>query len=127
MLPSTEYRSNRLVVVTRYFQVTGVLGLVLWGGFLAAGALGNEVVRATLSRNPWGPVIGVIQCVSNLLIGEAVWRRKRGGAIMALITFVAPYVLSAFGQRAPMTPLVVTAIGVIAIVTIWPELSRGNL
>lgn len=127
MLPSTEYRSNRLVAVTRYFQVTGVLGLVAMGGALAAGALGNDVMRATLSTNPWGLVIGAIQCVSNLLIGEAVWRHKRSGAIMALITFGAPLVLSAFGQPAPIMPLAVSAIGLIAIVTIWPELSHGNL
>ena len=126
-LPSTEYRSNRLVAVTRYFQVTGTLGLVMLGGALIAGALGNDVVRTTLSHSPWGPVIGALQCVSNLLIGEAVWRHKRSGAIMALITFVAPLVMKALGQPVPTMSLAVSAIGLVAIVTIWRELPRGNL
>lgn len=125
-LPSTKYRSNRLVAVTRYFQLTGVLGLVMLGGALAAGALGNDIVRTTLSSHPWGPVIGAIQCVSNLLIGEAVWRHKRSGAIMAIITFVAPLVARAFGQPVSTMSLALSAIGLIAITTIWRELPRGN-
>jgi hypothetical protein len=125
-LPITVYRSNRLVAVTRYFQLTGVLGVVMLGGALAAGALGNEVVRAALSRNPWGPAIGAIHCVSSFLVGEAIWRHKRNGAVMALIAFAAPLAARAVGQPVSTTSLAVSAIGLIAVISIWRELSSRH-
>ena len=125
-LPSTEYRSTRLVVVAWYFQITGILGLVAVGGTLAAGALGHQATRHALTEHPFGLALSAIQVASWLLAGRTLWNRKLSGAVMALANFIPPVASALLGLPLGIQSLVVSAIGLVATISILPELRRSS-
>ena len=124
--PVSGANSTRLRIASGWFIVSGILMLVLVGVAIV-GLIVQPAAADEFRSHPWALPIGLsIQIVSGLAwlwTGILLNRRSRRGGILALVFLVLPLIAAAFSPRIDVLSLVISAIGLLIIATVWNELS----
>ena len=119
--PLSEEPSGRLRLASGYFLLTG--------GFAALATLAMLVVAlgGSAGAGPsWGLALGItlnlLFAGANLWAGRQLAERSRSGGRIALGLLLLPLLGAAVGSSPSALTLVLTAVGVAVIVSVWEEL-----
>jgi len=119
--PTSDEPSGRLRLASGYFLLTG--------GFAALATLAMLVAALTASGGPdvsWGLALGVtlnlLFAGANLWAGRQLAERSRSGGRIALGLLLLPLLGTLVGSPPSALTLVLTAVGIAVIVSVWEEL-----
>lgn len=119
--PLSEEPSGRLRLASGYFLLTG--GFIAVGTLVAVAAL---IHGPTEARPLWALAIGValnlLFAGANLWAGRQLAERSRRGGRIALGLLLLPLLGVVAGSPPSGLTLVLTAVGVAVIVSVWEEL-----
>ena len=125
LAPVSGELPTRVRATAWYFEVTGALSLL---------ALAVGVVAVPLGIGPLaGARVSVAAVLVNAVAGVAwLWTGRslaageRRGGLVAGATLLIPIAARAFGQPVSAATLVLGAVGVLAVLTAWRDLTPGG-
>jgi uncharacterized membrane protein len=120
--PISGQPSLRLRLASGYFILSGLMSLAIIAVGLIMAFTGTNEIRAAVFEHPIQTFLNAAIALGFVLAGYYLRKGSRLGGFIAIVVFLPPLAEAILGHDVRLGSLIIGAVGVIVIVSIWEEL-----
>ena len=114
--------SGRLGIVSAYFKLSGVAG-VLGTAAITAQLLAPDLRVQTTPLNPFAAlVVAILMTVGFFRTSRLLDQRQKSGAYLATLCFIGPLIGYLTGSAPSLATLVIAGTGLALVASVWRHL-----